>query len=55
MAKSSNACGEEQKLGNNVFDYGRLNNQNQYNCTLEAILAYIGRKYKLSADTITLL
>ena len=51
-SKLNNAQGEEQELGNNVFDYRRLNNQNQYNRTLEAILAYIGRKYKLSADTI---
>ena len=27
--------GDEEALGYNVFDYGRANNQNQYNKTLE--------------------
>ena len=34
--------GDEEALGYHVFDYGKLNNQNQYNKTLEAIISYIG-------------
>ena len=33
--------GDEDSLGYNVFDYGKLNH-NQYNKTLEAILSLIG-------------
>ena len=44
--------GDEETLGYNVFDYGKLNH-NQYNKTLEAILSLIGRTYPQPGNTIT--
>ena len=44
--------GDEESLGYNVFDYGRLNH-NQYNKTLEAILSLIGQTYSQPGNTIT--
>ena len=45
--------GDEEALGYHVFDYGKANNQNQYNKTFEAILGHIGRNYSQSGNIIT--
>ena len=45
--------GDEEALGYHVFDYGRANNQNQYNKTLEAIISHIGRTYTQPGNIIT--
>ena len=45
--------GDEEALGYNVFDYGRANNQNQYNKTLETIISHIGRTYTQPGNIIT--
>ena len=36
-----------------MFDYGKLNNQNQYNKTLAAIISYIGQTYSQPGNIIT--
>ena len=51
--KTSRACGDEEALGSNVFDYGRLNKMNQFNKTLEAIISHIGRTYTQSGNIIS--
>ena len=44
--------GDEESLGTNIFDYGRANNQNQYNKTLEAVISFIGRTYSQPGNII---
>ena len=44
--------GDEEGLGYNVFDYGKANNQNQYNKTFEAIISHIGRSYSQPGNII---
>ena len=51
--KVSRACGDEEALGTNVFDYGQLNKMNQFNKTLEAIISHIGRTYTQSGNIIS--
>ena len=41
-SKQKGPKGAEETLGYHVFDYGKANNQNQYNKTFEAILGHIG-------------
>ena len=45
--------GDEEDLGYHVFDYGKANNQNQFNKTLEAIISHIGRNYRQPGNIIT--
>ena len=47
---TSRMKGDEEGLGYNVFDYGKANNQNQYNKTFEAIISHIVDNGSLSAD-----
>ena len=51
--KTYRACGDEEALGTNVFDYGQLNKMNQFNKTLEAIISHIGRTYNQSGNIIS--
>ena len=51
-ALSSKAKGDEESLGNNVFDYEQQGKMNQYNKTLEAILSFIGRTYTQPGNVI---
>ena len=52
-AKPKGPKGTEEALGHHVFDYGKANNQNQYNKTFEAILGHIGQNYLQSGNIIT--
>ena len=45
--------GGEEDLGYNVFDYGKANNQNQFNKTLEAIISHSGCNYRQPGNIIT--
>ena len=45
--------GDKEELGYHVFDYGKANNQNQFNKTLEAIISHIGRNYRQPGNIIT--
>ena len=45
--------GDEEELGYHVFDYGKANNQNPFNKTLEAIISHIGRNYRQPGNIIT--
>ena len=36
-----------------MFDYGKANNQNQFNKTLEAIISHIGHNYRQPGNIIT--
>ena len=53
VAKPKGPKGAEEALGYHVFDYGKANNQNQYNKTFEAILGHIGCNYSQSGNIIT--
>ena len=52
VSKYKGPKGAEEALGYHVFDYGKANNQNQYNKTFEAILGHIGRHYSQSGNII---
>ena len=45
--------GEKEELGYHAFDYGKANNQNQFNKMLEAIISHIGRNYRQPGNIIT--
>ena len=50
---SSKVKGDEESLGNYVFDYGQQGKMNQYNKTFEAIISYIGRTYSQPGNAIS--
>ena len=51
-AWSSRVKGDEEALGNNVFDYGQQGKMNQFNKTFEAIISHIGRTYPQPGNVI---
>ena len=52
-SKPKGPKGDEEALGYHVFDYGKANNQNQYNKTFDTILGHIGCNYSQSGNIIT--
>ena len=51
--KTKGPKGDEEGMGYHVYDYGKANNQNQYNKTFEAVISFIGRNYKQPGNIIT--
>ena len=44
--------GDDKALGYHVFDYGKVNSQNQFNKTFEAIISHIGQTYPQPGNVI---